>query len=306
MQDSNSPIVVVGGVSGTTTPTASVTENKPKKGSKKAILISIISILILSGGVIAGIFLTQRSQELREKAANVGGSDCGQSLDCYKIDSGQNTGTYSSERTIDHFIIKSATLAYSYPGDSGNCYSVNINQKTVSWQKVGQPPDCHDVSHVEIWFAASELPSSTPVPTATPTPVVVATTAPGQPTATPTKIPTATLTPIPTIPSPTPTIPLEFIAFCNGLFTYDTDWNLLASEDMTALKIGDIVRFATSATVNQGYVIKAKFIVNDTQEYETSLKKPGTDLFYYDYTIPADITNFSVKAQLLHSTQGWF
>ncbi len=307
MQDLNSPVFgVAGSDSEVSDKILSIADNKAKKGNKKSkILVSILSVLILAGGVVAGIFLIQRSQELREKAANVGGSDCGQSLDCYKIDLGQNSGTYTSERTIDHFIIKARTEAYSFPGVSSNCYSVNINQKTVTWQKVGSASDCHDISHVEVWFVATELPTTPPNPTATSTPVPTATTAPGQPTVAPTIVPTVTLIPNPTL-TPTPTAVLQFIASCNGLFTYDTNWNLLTSEDLSEHIVGDIIRFATSATVNQGYVTKAKFVINNTQEYETTLKKPGTDLFYYDYTIPEGVTDFSVKAFLYHSTQGWF
>jgi len=144
-------------------------------------------------------------------------------------------------------------------------------------------------------LACDIFPGIYPSPTPTLTPEI--------PTPTPT--PTAIPSEAPTL-TPTSTPTTEISATCNGLFVYDTSWNLITAEELPTLKSGDIIRFATSATVNIGYIDKARFIINGVTYPETTLKKPGTEEYYYDYTIPEGVTTFQVKAELHHSTQGWF
>jgi hypothetical protein len=75
---------------------------------------------------------------------------------------------------------------------------------------------------------------------------------------------------------------------------------------LSALNAGNEVRFAVSGTATSGAFDKAKFTVNGTELGETSLKKPGTEEFYSEYTIPANVTSFTVSAQIHHSELGWF
>ena len=39
---------------------------------------------------------------------------------------------------------------------------------------------------------------------------------------------------------------------------------------------------------------------------EITTKRPGTNEFYYDYTIPEGTHSFEVSAKIHHSTLGWF
>ncbi len=181
-------------------------------------LIAIVVVIIVVG-LVAGIFLVQRNQELRKKASGPGGSDCGQSTDCVKLDSPPNAGAYLVTRAVDHVIIKAGTADFSFPGYSGTCYTVSISSDRVDWEKVGTSgPECQNISHIEIWFSAASVTGVTPSPiavaTSTPTPTATANTATLTPlatsggTATKSPSPTPTRSPSPTptrSPSPTPT-----------------------------------------------------------------------------------------------------
>ncbi len=95
-------------------------------------------------------------------------------------------------------------------------------------------------------------------------------------------------------------------ATCGEVKAYDTNWKLLSSDDLKKLKSGAIVRFAVSGTASSGTFDKARFTINGTQRPEVSTKKPGSDEFYDEYTIPTGTTTFTVTAQVHHDTLGWF
>jgi hypothetical protein len=106
----------------------------------------------------------------------------------------------------------------------------------------------------------------------------------------------------------------ESTAQCVSIKTYDTDWNLLIPAQLSALSAGDVVRFAVSGSTNTGTIDKAQFtvseIVGEVTENnlsgEITTKRPGTNEFYYEYTIPANVYSFKVSAKIHHSTLGWF
>ncbi|QQS39008.1 hypothetical protein IPM62_00100 [Candidatus Woesebacteria bacterium] len=106
---------------------------------------------------------------------------------------------------------------------------------------------------------------------------------------------------------PSPTTPESKVsAQCNLVSVYDSSWNKLSNAELTKLKAGVKVRFAVSGSTNSGSIEKARFTVNGALKPETNVKKPGTEEFYYEYQIPEDTANFSVKAELFHSELGWF
>ncbi len=106
--------------------------------------------------------------------------------------------------------------------------------------------------------------------------------------------------------TPTPTLPDEISAQCNNVIAYDTQWNTLSASDLSSLKQGDLVRFAVSGTTSQGSFDKARFTINGTQRPDVTTKKPGSEEFYDEYTIPSGTTSFTINAQVHHSTLGWF
>ena len=108
-------------------------------------------------------------------------------------------------------------------------------------------------------------------------------------------------TPTPRGPTPTP----GETAVCLNIKAYDINWNQLTASQLSSLRVGNIVRFTVSGTP-ANKINKAKFRINGVDRPETSSKKPGTNEYYDEYTIPAGTTSFTVNAKLHHVTLGWF
>jgi hypothetical protein len=93
---------------------------------------------------------------------------------------------------------------------------------------------------------------------------------------------------------------------CLAIRAWDTNWTELKGNQLSALKTGDRVRFTVSAAFNKGNVDKAKFKINGQETAEITTLKPGeTAMYYYEYTIPEGVTNFSIGAKIHHTTLGW-
>jgi len=106
-------------------------------------------------------------------------------------------------------------------------------------------------------------------------------------------------TPAPTQP------PKEESAQCLSIKVYDTNWNLVPQSQLSQLRPGDKVRFTVIGSPADK-IDKARFTINGQLGQEVTTKKPGTDEFYTEYTIPSGATTFSVKAEVHHITLGWF
>ncbi len=107
----------------------------------------------------------------------------------------------------------------------------------------------------------------------------------------------------PTAPttSTTPTTSQE-TAQCQAIKAYDTNWNLLTNAQLAQLKAGDKVRFTVTGTTTSGTFDKARFTVNGTLGPETTTTKPSANQeFYYEYTIPAGTTSFTVTSEIHHA-----
>jgi len=100
----------------------------------------------------------------------------------------------------------------------------------------------------------------------------------------PTNTPTPTKTPTPT-PTKTPTPTPPATAQCKEIKAYDTNWNLLSINDLEKLGSGKRVRFTVLGSTTAGIFDKAIFSINGAFTPEVTQKKPGTQKFYYEYTI---------------------
>ena len=97
----------------------------------------------------------------------------------------------------------------------------------------------------------------------------------------------------------------QLTAQCRAIKTYSTSGNLLDAAGRLQLKAGDKIRLAVGGSTNQGSITRARFKINSGNWQETTSTNSSGE-FYYDYTIPSGGTNFSVQAQIYHSTEGWF
>jgi hypothetical protein len=98
----------------------------------------------------------------------------------------------------------------------------------------------------------------------------------------------------------------EAAATCSEVKAYDTNWKLLSADDLKKVTAGTIIRFAVSGTASSGAFDKARFTINGTLRDEVSNKKPGSEEFYDEYTVPANTTDFTITAQVHHTSLGWF
>lgn len=94
--------------------------------------------------------------------------------------------------------------------------------------------------------------------------------------------------------------------YCAVITTYDADWNLIEASSRSTLTAGTDINFCVSGTAPSGTFDKAKFTINGTVQDETTTKRPSSSDYCQSYTIPDDITSFTVSAQIHHSTLGWF
>lgn len=109
-----------------------------------------------------------------------------------------------------------------------------------------------------------------------------------------------------TSPSPTLTPPPgQTTASCGQVKAYNTNWLELTSEQLSNLDPGDKVRFSVSGTTNQGSFDMARFTINGSQKDPVSTKKPQTEEFYYEYSIPSGVTDFDIDAEIHHTDLGW-
>lgn len=151
-------------------------------------------------------------------------------------------------------------------------------------------------------------PSPTPIRTPTPTPTRTPTPTPTRtPTPTPTRTPTATPTRTPTAtPTSTPTITPAPVAQCLNVKAFDTNWNQLSAAQLAQLKPDDTVRFTVAGQASSGSFTKARFTINGTLRSEVTAKRPNTNEFYDEYTLPDNGTRtFSISAQIFHESLGW-
>ncbi len=96
---------------------------------------------------------------------------------------------------------------------------------------------------------------------------------------------------------------------CSDVIAYDTNWNLLSHNDLTKVKTGDKTRFSVhgiNSVPATGTFEAAKFVINGVSSPEITDKRPGTEQFYYEYIVPADVNDFEIAAQIKHSERGWF
>jgi hypothetical protein len=107
-------------------------------------------------------------------------------------------------------------------------------------------------------------------------------------------------------PTPTPGVGLR--ASCLLIRIFDADWNDITSQ-LSSLKAGDTIRFTVSGTTSSGNIDKARFRINSpTWRTDVVAKRPGTNDFYDEYTIPEGVTSFTINAQLHHTSSdvNWF
>ena len=245
-------------------------ENKPKKKIGGKTIATILGILLLLGGVGTGVFLLNQQQDVKTKA----GACCSPTGGEYQITCGPG---YCCVHSGDSACMDQPEPGYACKPCGGGTEICSDGIDNDGDGKV----DCVDPDCTNNSFCKN--PTNPPNPTNTPNP------------------PGPTNTPLPPTPTGTPVINYQ----CLNIKAYDTNWNLLTIDDLSNLQEGDKVRFTVAGTATSGTFDKAKFTINSVDQPETTAKKPSSEEFYSEHTIPAGITTFTIDAQIHHSTQGW-
>jgi hypothetical protein len=117
----------------------------------------------------------------------------------------------------------------------------------------------------------------------------------------PTTPPTSTPTPTPTpTPSPTP------VASCSATKIYTPAWVLLSATDFQKLPAGGQVYFCVNGTATAGTSFDmARFTINNTLRPNVTLQRPGSTDFCDLYTIPTNTYTFNVQGEIHHTILGW-
>lgn len=318
-----------GGVPQNQTPPADLSQKAQKVlgnlgggGQRKKVIATILGILILVVGVGAGVTLVQQQQELRKKAvikcdgwANPGEVHCNTGQ-CQQYTCGSNgqwegpqgTGVCASHpdcqrqppsdptggQCSGHGGYSGQIATYLCPdGCEGVCnqnFSLGDNLGT----QCGQTDYlCKDNTGVVkelrcapfVTECAPKKPSPRPSPTPTPTPIKAG-------------------------PTPTPTSIPGISAQCLDIKVFDKNWKQIAAADLAKLKPNAVVRFTVAGSATGGSFDMARFKINGTQRNSVTAKRPGTQEFYDEYTIPEiptgqTLLTITVNAELHHSTLGW-
>jgi hypothetical protein len=128
-------------------------------------------------------------------------------------------------------------------------------------------------------------------------------------TPTPTNSPPPTATPVPTetpIESPTPTPYLN--CACEFIRAYDLEWQEIA--DLSLLQPGSTIYLGTQAHGDAAAVAavdKARFRINGgewiytTDQHQVNLE----NIFFISYTLPSQVYQFVIEAEIHHPELGW-
>lgn len=96
-------------------------------------------------------------------------------------------------------------------------------------------------------------------------------------------------------------------AKCVDIKAYDENWTLLSAAELTTLKAGSVVRFAVTGSTSTGAFSKARFKINGELGAEVTTKRPTSEDFYTEFTVPKGTTTFTIFAELFHSQfNKWF
>lgn len=291
----------------------------PKKNPKGKLVLTILGVLLLIAGVGAGVVLVQRQQQFASKAwdctkYNFLVSESG--VVSVRNDSTRTEPAQQAKVLIDSVEVAILDVPNLTAGQTAVLGTVQVPTGGFTWQIIGTV-DCSDSGKYEL-----STPTTTPGVTATPTATPGGTCKPrpacldAQPPcempepvddwcATPT--PTATPTPPPVGASCSK---IQAYSVANNNPTVASNWNALSSLELSKLEVGDVVYFTVYGSGLGTTFDKARFRVNPGNSsslswVESTIKKPGSEEYYYKYTIPSGATTISTDAQVHTEAGDW-
>lgn len=93
---------------------------------------------------------------------------------------------------------------------------------------------------------------------------------------------------------------------CLNVKAYDSSWVSLSEAQLSELAPSTVVNFCVGGTASEGNFDQAEFKIGEAAKTSTTTPRPGsTNEFCQSYTIKATDTTVSVKARIHHVTLGW-
>lgn len=264
---------------------------KRKKFGGKRIIATILGILVLVGGLAAGTILVRQRQEIREKAegpnpisvACTDGNPPRGLLVVHQFDSKEACEACENDSDCRQRLV-------AQPSDPNVCPAGNNYIGTTTNPYDGRPTVCTDLGDCSGNVCSSTYPNCAAVQ------IDCLNNLGGGINAGNLTINCGSCAPPQTNPPAT--------GQCLNIKAYNTSW--VEITNLSSLKSGDRVRFTVAGSAASGSFDRARFTINGTLRSEVTAKKPDSEEFFDEYTIPAGITNFSVKGELHHTTLGWF
>ena len=134
-----------------------------QSGSKSAtgkIIATVLSLLILVGGVATGVFLVGRQQKMRSRASE---QDCLQSENCIIIKDPEDSGSYQINGIIyDVYLTDENANIFGAGVTEDGCYRTSIDGDSLTWERVGTKSECKNLVNIQVWMI--EFPQETPDP----------------------------------------------------------------------------------------------------------------------------------------------
>lgn len=298
---------------------SNITKSPKKKFGGGKIIATILGILMLVGGVGAGILLTQQQQLFQQKATSF---DCGYNSDGTTNNNFcTNSCAYGHSQTgncVHEGDVCCNLTASSPPPSSGSggamCVFDHYDHIQVCTQVDGQWMKCDTNPIGEVGYGP--IPDTDPCPEGydghgfastekkfclklaekcTPSVPAQANCVPDTTCGTSTTNPPTTTT-----PSSSPAAP-----YCAAISTYDADWNIITVAERSSLVAGDSGYLCVTGSSTSETFDKARFTINGELQAETTTKRPGSSDICQYYTIPSGITTFTIHGEI-HSASGWF
>jgi hypothetical protein len=292
------------------------TPPKKKFGSGK-IIATFLGILLLVGGITAGIVLTRQPQLIEQKASD--SANCNVSFDLpdtaicwmdpissvpisYTVHSLPETGGPFYMETNwyvaapspgpNHYDVSQQIVAggkytvyASWPGVTDKTKTTEIHAGLQVRDSTGNMLNPNCTGGMDYYWTPYVACSPTPTPSQSPSP-------------SPTPVGSPTPTAYPTAPG-SPTVS------CSGVKAYNTSWVELSAAQLANLKPGNTVNYCVGGTASSGSFDMAKFTINNVSQNETTNKRPTSNDYCQTYVLPAGTNTFTITAQIHHVTLGW-
>lgn len=308
-----------------------ISPSPKKKFGGGRIIATILGVLLLVGGVGAGLILTQQQQLFNQKASscnalclkNATPAECG----CTGNQAAKTGVILPPPNTVEHFAGESGTSINlntttngngNYVRQDGTLVDANNTPVTNPCPAPGKivngvcvpagycqnnTGNCYVTSHIGADKNGDHVCDAPHWTTC-----AAGYTCSNQDCVPITTTPTggeATNTIAPTAPPVVSTLPPGQTAVCTAVTAYNSTWIAQTSTQLSTLKSGDIINFCVNGTASAGTFDKAKFTINGVVQAETTTVRPSSTDFCQSYTIPAGISSFNVTAQIHHATLGW-